>query len=182
MANGTLLPVDPRGRHAWFAEMLSELDSSISEAEWKALTQADPRLLHRAFHGLHDFVAMLSEEVAVMHSLFTDLARLLQTLHAQRDEALAERDSAVSSLQDAYLRGLLTREEERIENWTAFGIADGFSLDWLREVLVAAGAAEAADKVAWVTQGLGDIVELAGLHRQRHAAQPVDSDDDTSEL
>jgi hypothetical protein len=166
-----------RDRQAWFAEMLNELQGAVSETEWSALTQADPRIIHRSFQGLNDFISLLRTESEVLHRVFEDMVQLLRTLRAQRDEALSERDEAANTLQDAYLRGLLTREEDRLGEWTAFGVTQEFSLKWLCELLVNTGETEAAEKVAWVSRELDGIVELSRLHRERPHAD-INSDID----
>jgi hypothetical protein len=172
MTNGDLVP---RDRQAWFAEMLTELETLVSETEWHSLTQADPRILHRSFQGLKDFVDLLRTESEMLQGLFENLANLVYTLRAQRDEALAERDAAASHYQEAYLRRPLTHEAEPNKEWSTFGVTETFRIDWLTELLNAAGEREAASKVAWVMLNLSTVTELASAH-QKEQPQSLDTD------
>ena len=88
------------------------------------------------------------ERLDVLHHYLDAVVQSNAALRQQRDEALRK-------VQDAYLRGLLTQEEERLgHTWAEFGVAEQFSLGWLRDLLAAAGEQDAADKVAWVEQGV----------------------------
>jgi hypothetical protein len=162
----SLQPVEPH--EAWFKTLLGHLYYALESLR----TSADAEEARTAWAAVKEYLSLLHTEAEVLQHTFEHTIQLIQTLQQQRDEALTQRDEALVTQQDAYLRGLLMQEEQRLGNdWTDFGVVEQFSLGWLREILEATDEAEAAEKVAWVEQYLVQEVQaLAAFRQQRRAA------------
>ena len=128
------------------------------------------------------YISVLLDRVnAVAFQNLTDLNQLVQfmiLLKAQRDEALGERDTAQQGLRDAYLEGILTVEEARLNtDWQAFGISRTFSLDWLEELLSLSGDDHSAGAVHQVKKALLKCCAEAEAYLLGLNAGPDDAED-----
>lgn len=149
---------------AWFKTLLGHLQTTLQTV------QVDQTQTDETWEAVHEYLSLLHTEAEVLQQTFAHALQLIQTLQTQRDEALVQRDEALATQQDAYLRGLLMQEEQRLGNdWSAFGVTEEFSLNWLQELLVEAGESEAAEKVAWVEQHIQREVQAWQIFRQRFA-------------
>ncbi len=114
---------------------------------------------------VHTLLDQAENSAKASRQQYEKLRELAQLLKVQRDEAIEERDCAILAHRDAYLEGLVTAEEARLNtDWDSFGVSKTFSLDWLEELLTLAGEENAANAVAQVQRTLRTSHSKAAVH------------------